>query len=318
MQGKGKAYIALVFVCIVWGTTYLAIRVGVAHYPPFLFAGVRQLLAGIILIIAALSINKNKDLSRSNILRQMLVGFLMLSVGNGLVTYGEKYVSSGVAALICGMMPLFSVIINLVSSKKERINSFIVSGLLVGFCGVLLIFRNNIADLGNSAYLGGISCVFLASFSWAMGSAINKRHQSPVNPIFNSALQLFFGGAFMLIASPVLDGVHPVQWWQPDALLSLVYLIVFGSVLAYAAYMYVFSALPIGIATIYAYINPLVAVLLGYLILKEPLTWFTALSFITILTGVYLVNKGYKKQHNNEQQKIFEDNTLVVGVPSES
>ncbi len=317
MHSQGKAYIALIFICIVWGTTYLAIRVGVLAYPPFLFAGTRQFIAGIILGISALAINKNKDLSRRNILRQMLVGFLMLSIGNGFVTYGEKYVSSGLAALICGMMPLFSVIINLVSSKKEHLNAAIVAGLLLGFCGVGLIFKNNIADLANKAYLGGICCVFVASFSWAVGSAINKKHKSPVNPIFNSALQLFFGGLFMLIASPVLDGAYTFPLWQPQALMSLIYLITFGSVLAYAAYMYAFSALPVGIATIYAYINPLVAVILGYLILKEPLTIYTAFSFLAIFAGVYLVNRGYKKQHSDNAKNI-KDNALVVGVPIES
>jgi drug/metabolite transporter (DMT)-like permease len=317
MRNQGKAYIALVFICIVWGTTYLAIRVGVAHYPAFLFAGVRQFIAGIVLAFAALLINKNKDLSRHNILRQMLVGFLMLSIGNGCVTYGEKYVSSGVAALICSMMPLFSVIISLISSNKERFNSFIIAGLVLGFFGVALIFRNNITELGNKAYIGGISCVFLASFSWAVGSAISKKHKSPVNPVFNSALQLFFGGVFMLIASPVLDGAYTFTVWQPQALLSLLYLITFGSVLAYAAYMYAFSALPVGIATIYAYINPLVAVILGYLILSEPLTIYTAFSFIAILAGVYLVNKGYKKQHIESKTKNVQD-TLVTVVPVES
>ncbi len=103
MKGNTKAYIALIFVCIVWGTTYMAIRVGVMHYPAFLFAGIRQTIAGVILMLIALFFSREKDLSRSNILRQVLVGFLMLTMGNGCVTWGEKYIPSGIAALICSI-----------------------------------------------------------------------------------------------------------------------------------------------------------------------------------------------------------------------
>lgn len=319
MHNRSSAYLSLIFVCIVWGTTYLAIRVGVQYYPPFLFAGIRQFVAGIILMIAALAINKNKDFSRANILKQMLVGFLMLSIGNGCVTYGEKYVTSGAAALICGIMPLFAVLLNLfIFSKNDHFNWRIGLGLALGFCGVALIFKNNIADLSNKNYIGGVGCVLLATISWAFGSAINKKHSSTVNPVLNSALQLFFGGLFMLIGSPLLDGAYTFQIWHPEGLMALGYLIVFGSVLAYAAYMHAFNNLPVGIATIYAYINPLVAVILGYIILKEPLTIYTAFSFITILTGVFLVNRGYKKQHSATELKNIEENALVQSVPVES
>src|SRR4051812_33374279 len=120
MAKTTKAYIALVFICIVWGTTYLAIRVGVMHYPAFMFAGVRQSVAGIILMCIALLLSRKKDLSMRNISRQMLVGFLMLTIGNGCVTWGEQYVSSGITALICSMMPLFAVSFNLLSSKRDH------------------------------------------------------------------------------------------------------------------------------------------------------------------------------------------------------
>ena len=155
MKSHTRAYIALIFICIVWGTTYLAIRVGVMNYPAILFAGIRQTIAGIILTIGALMVNKQMDLSRKNITRQMLVGFLMLSLGNGCVTWGEKYIPSGISALICSMMPLFAVLFNLFSSKKDHFNGTIGLGLLLGVCGVGLIFRHNIADLTNPSYIGG-------------------------------------------------------------------------------------------------------------------------------------------------------------------
>ena len=125
MTKQTKAYLALVFICVAWGTTYLAIRVGIRHYPVFLFAGVRQAAAGIILMIGALVINKQKDLSTQNVLRQMLIGFLMLTIGNGLVSVGMRYISTGVSAMLCSMMPIFAVLLNLFSSKKDHFNSMI-------------------------------------------------------------------------------------------------------------------------------------------------------------------------------------------------
>jgi drug/metabolite transporter (DMT)-like permease len=318
MAKSTKAYIALVFICITWGTTYLAIRIGVMHYPAFLFAGIRQAVAGIILITAALLINKQSDFSASNIARQMLVGFLMLSIGNGCVTWGEKYIDSGIAALLCSLMPLFAVLFNLFSSKKDHLNISIGLGLLLGVCGVGLIFRNNIAQITNPAYLGGIFSVLLATCSWAYGSIINKKNVDPVNPFLNSGMQLLFGGLFMLIMSPFIDSYKGLQLWNTDGLLALLYLIIFGSVLAYAAYMYALSALPVGIATLYAYVNPLIAVIVGYLFLKEELNIYTALAFITIAVSVYLVNKGYKKQHKESLQTQKTAEAFPESLPLES
>ncbi len=297
MTRTTKAYIALVFICIVWGTTYMAIRVGVTHYPAFLFAGVRQTIAGIILMMVALMASKEKDLSRRNIMRQMLVGFLMLTFGNGFVSYGEKIIPSGIAALLCSMMPLFAVAINLLSSKRDHFNATIGLGLVLGVCGVGLIFKHDVAKMTSPAYLGGICAILFATASWAVGSIVNKKHKDPVNPFFNSGLQLFFGGLFMLLMSPGIDDYKGFELWNTDGLLAMCYLIVFGSVLAYAAYMYSLSVLPIGIATIYAYINPLIAVIVGYIFMKEQMNLFTGLAFATIAVSVYLVNVGYRKQH---------------------
>lgn len=313
MTPTTKAYIALVFVCIVWGTTYLALRVGVMHYPAFLFAGVRQVVSGIILVMIALMANKNKDISAKNILRQMLVGFLMLTVGNGCVTWGERTVPSGVAALICSAMPLFAVSFNLMSSQKEKFNTLIGVGMLLGTCGVALIFRQNLAALSDTGYLMGILAVLLATASWAMGSIVNKKNVNPVNPFFNSGLQLLFGGLFMLVISPAVDDLKHVELYNKEGLLSLVYLIIFGSVLGYGAYMYCLSKLPVGIATIYAYINPLVAVVLGYFLLGEELNIYTALAFATIVGSVFMVNKGYRQQHKETKDNI--DNKAAAAFP---
>jgi drug/metabolite transporter (DMT)-like permease len=297
MAQHTKAYIALVFICIVWGTTYLAMRVGVRYYPAFLFAGVRQTTGGIILIVAAIMLSKQKDLTRENILRNMLVGFLMLTLGNGGVTWGVKYIPSGTSALLCSIMPLFAISFNLLSSKKDHFNATIGLGLVFGICGVGLIFRHNITDIAKPAYLVGIFCTLFATSAWALGSIVNRKKTTSVNPFLDSGMQLLFGGIFMLIISTVVDDYTGMSLWNTKGILSLIYLIIFGSALAYAAYMYALSRLPIGIATIYAYVNPLIAVVAGYFFLNEELNIYTGLAFFSIVISVYLMNKGYRKQH---------------------
>lgn len=303
MKNHTKAYLALIFICIVWGTTYLALRVAVMHYPAFLFAAIRQTVSAVIIMAIGLMVSRKVDLSRKNIIHQGIVGFLLITLGNGLVSWGERYVPSGVAALICSLMPIVTVIINLSSSKREKINLPIALGMLIGFTGVGLIFRDNISDFSNPSYLSGIVCIFVATTSWAIGSVYNKKGSSKVNPIFNSGLQLLIGGAFLYIISPMADDYSKMELFHPDVIWSLAYLIVFGSVMAYTAYMYTLKELPVGIVSLYAYVNPLVAVILGYLLLNEQLTWFTALSFVTIMLGVFMVNQGYRKQHKEKQEE---------------
>jgi drug/metabolite transporter (DMT)-like permease len=314
MTKQSKAYLALIYICIVWGTTYLAIRVAMQYYPAFLFAGVRQVIAGVILFSIGLATNKGRDYSAKNILRQMLVGFLLLTMGNGLVTWGEKYVPSGVAALICSVMPIFAVLFNLFGFKKEHFNALIGGGLLLGAVGVGLIFKDNIAELGNRTYLMGIIATLIATCSWAFGSVRSKKFPAPVNPMFNSGLQLFFGGAFMLMISPFVDSYTDLAW-HTEGILYLVYLIIFGSVIAYGAYIFALRELPVGITTLYAYINPLVAVIMGYFILQEPLTIYTAFAFIAIVGGVYVVNLGYRREHKKAEIRDFE-NGPVTAVPA--
>lgn len=293
-----KPILALIFICFAWGTTYLAIKVGVTSWPPFLYAGLRQAASGLILIFLAMGISRKADLSWANVKHQLICGFLMITMGNGLVTWGEKFIPSGVAALICGLMPVCAVMINLGINKEERLNLLIAIGTIVGFAGVALNFKDSLAQLGTLKYMGGIAATFCATSCWALGSIINKKKKTTVNPIFNAGLQLGFGGLIMLAISPVTDNYSTADFGNTNALWSLVYLVIIGSVLAFTAYLYVLKNLPVGIVLLYAYINPLVAVILGYWLLSEVLTIYTAISFVAIMFGVFLVNKGYKQQNH--------------------
>lgn len=306
MKNHTRAYLAYLFICIVWGTTYLGIRIAVLHYPPFLMAGVRQAVSGIILAAVALLVSRQADWSRKNILRQIFIGFLLITMGNGLVTWAEQYVSSGVAALICSTMPISAVIIN-IASGKEKMNLLILAGMLLGFGGVALIFRDNLQQSGgNDLFILGIIALFVATFSWALGSILNKRKTPAVNVLMDSGIQVFAGGVIMLLISPAADDYSNLVLWNPDGFASLCYLIIFGSVLAYAAYMYALKELPVGFVTSYAYVNPLVAVLLGSIFLDEPLNVITVIAFVLIISGIFIVRSGYKKQEASKQTSVRE------------
>lgn len=299
MKNITKAYIAYAFICIIWGTTYLAIRVAVLHYPPYLMAGTRQLISGIILVGIALMINRKVDLSRKNLVQQGIIGFLLITMGNGLVTWAEQYVQSGIAALICSTMPISAVLINIVSGK-ERLNLRVVLGMFLGFSGVALVFHESLNQQSggdSQIFIIGIIALFVATFSWALGSLFNKRNADAKNSLFNAGLQVIIGGAFMFMISPFVDNYDHLVLWNRDGFWAVIYLIIFGSVLAYAAYMYALKVLPVGFVTSYAYVNPLVAVILGSWMLQEPLNIYTIIAFVMIIMGIFIVRSGYKKQH---------------------
>ncbi|GAA4449291.1 EamA family transporter [Rurimicrobium arvi] len=297
MNNHTRAYLSYAAICLIWGTTYLAIRVAVLHYPPFLMAGCRQVIAGVLTMVIALAVNRQRDLSWSNILQQALIGFLLITAGNGLVTWSEQYIQSGVAALICSTMPISSVLINIIRGK-EKLNKWIVAGMLLGFSGVALIFKDNLSAAGSGHPLYGwaIAGLFAATVAWAYGSLLNKSERPKVNSFFDAGLQVTLGGALMLFISPFADDYSGIVWWNPEGFAAFAYLVVFGSLVAYSAYIYALKHLPVGFVMSYAYINPLVAVLLGAAVLNEPLNLFTVFAMALIITGIVVIRNGYRKR----------------------
>ena len=297
MNSRTKALLAYAYICLAWGTTYYGIRVAVMHYPPFIMAGIRQVVSGIILLMVALARSREMNLSKQNLLRNAFTGFLMITIGNGVVSWAEKVVPSGVAALVCSMMPISVVILNLLFNKTERPNLPIILGMILGFGGVALIFRNDVASLGNFAYLFGVCSILLATFGWAGGSILSKKWSDPVNPIADAGFQVGFGGAFLMLLSPITDNYATADWSSKEALFALIYLIIFGSVIAFTAYRYALKELPVGFVSSYAYINPLIAVVIGFFA-DEPITVWTLMAIISIISGVVIVRHGYGIQKN--------------------
>jgi drug/metabolite transporter (DMT)-like permease len=293
MKKDPIAYIALAAICLIWGTTYLALRIGVTHFPPFLFIGIRQTTAGLLLagflLISGNSVWPNKN----HLLRQAIGGFFMITLGNGLVAWAEVTIPSGVAAIICTLMPMWVILTNLVINSEEKITVPIAIGSILGLGGVLMIFSEFIADLANPLYRVGIFLTFLATVSWATCSVWMKKSNTNNDPFLNAGMQMFFGGIFSFVISMGVDDLSHVSW-SAEAGYSLLYLTIFGSLIAYACYTYALRKLPMTIVSLYAYINPIVAVFLGWMILNEKLNTKIWLAILITILGVYIVNRGYQ------------------------
>ena len=300
------AYLALAAVCVIWGTTYLALRIGVTQFPPFLFSMLRFLAAGPILVGFMLTIGKAKWPNRKVLVDQAISGLFMVTLGIAMVGWAEVYISSGVAAIICSMMPIWTVLINVLVTKDEKPNWLILLGLATGLAGILMIFAEHLIEFSNANYIKGIVLTFLANLCWAIGSIWIKKNNQNSNPFLNAGLQMLFGGLFLIPISLQLDDYSTIQW-NNEVVFSLVYMILIGSVAAYACYSYAIKKLPMTLVSLYAYINPIAAVILGWLILNEKLNFQIGLAIIVTVVGIYLVNRGYQLKNNpiNTQHSLF-------------
>ncbi len=286
------AYIALGVICIIWGTTYLALRIGVLHFPPFLFVILRQLFASTILGGIMLTVGKAAWPTRENVIRQAIAGFFMITLGNGLVAWAEVLIPSGVAAIICSLMPVAVILINVAANREEKPTVPIVLGVLVGLVGIVMIFGEHVQDFSKLEYQTGIFMIFVAVLSWAGGSVWLKKKNTEGNLFLNASLQMFFGGIWLIPCSLLFDNFTNLSW-SGEAAFSLAYLVVFGSVIAYACYSYALRKLPMTILSLYAYVNPVVAVILGWLVLDEKLNGTIAIAIVITVAGIYIVNRGY-------------------------
>ena len=286
-------YLALAVVCIAWGTTYLALRNGELEFRPFLFSALRQIIAGILLVGGLFLFGKIKMPHKSVLINQAIGGFFMITLGNGLVGWAEVHVPSSVAAVICSMVPIWVILINLVIAKDEKPTFPIVMGLAIGLSGIILIFGENLSGFAVSGYVWGVILIVIANLGWAGGSIWMKRKNQESNPFLNAGLQMLFGGLLLLPVSAFFDDFQTIQW-SNNVIYSLLYLILIGSVAAYACYSYAIKKLPVTIVTLYAYINPIVAVLLGWAVLGETLNLRVGIAIGVTLVGIYIVNRGYQ------------------------
>lgn len=283
---KNRVIAAYVAVCVLWGSTYLAIRIGVSDFPPELFAGIRFTITGILMLLFVKLRGLAFPENVATIRNQAIVGLFLLLGGNGLVVFAEQWVHSGVASLLVATVPLFMALIELFIPGRPRIDFKGWIGLLIGFAGVaLLVFSNSHTG---SVDIKGAALLMAASLCWAIGSVYSKSFK-PTGSLFgNIGIQMLAGGLGLTTTGLLLGEASRLQF-TPKAAWAMLYLIFFGSILGYSSYVYVLQKWPAAKAGTYAYVNPPVAVLLGAVVLGEPFSLSILTSTIVILLGVLMV-----------------------------
>lgn len=283
-----RVLLAYLSVFIIWGSTYLAIRVGVRDWPPALFAGVRFLAAGGILLLVA-RIKGSPLPNRRGIFDLSVVGLFLLVGGNWLVVWAEKTIPSGLAALIIAIVPLFMSTIDSFVPNGQRLPLFGWVGIVVGFAGMFILVSPSLGMAeGLSLDPLGIAGLVIASFLWSIGSIYSKHHPVHGDIFVNSSIQNLAAGIVLTSIGTTLNEWPEIRITEPGVL-SLLYLIIFGSIVGYTSYAYLLRHVPPAKASTYAYVNPVVAICLGWLILSEPIDGRTIIAAVVILAGVAIV-----------------------------
>ena len=285
------AYIAFVTVCIVWGTTYLAISVALETVPVLLVAGLRWMAAGVLL--SGFMLASGRGLPKPRLWGPLaLLGFLMNIVGNGFVVYAQQFVASGLTAVLIATTPFWSALLERMLPNGERFTKRSLAGLALGFSGIVVLVWPEMTTGGATgrSFIVGVIAIQLACIGWVIGTSYARRHELGDNPFRSTALQMVFSGGMLLVAATAHgDWAHLT--FTPRTFAAMAYLSVAGSLIAYSAYIYAIQHLPLQLVSLYAYINPMIAVALGTLLLSEPLSARILVAAALVFTGTWIVGR---------------------------
>ncbi len=295
-QRGSLGYFALFITSIVWGTTWVASKIGIQGIHPLFFSAIRQTLGGSIFLLFFLIRGKAVLPNAKEFAHLLLMAFLLFVASNGLTTWGIKYISSGLGSILGAIFPLVVALIDWISGHHSKPNKISIFGLLLGFAGVAIIFYEHLPDFANADFRFGILISLLASVTWSFGTIITSRKKArTINRYYALGWQMFLAGCILNIicfASGLSMPYNevPVNTWK-----ALAYMVTFGSIIAFGSLVYSLQHLPAAVASLYAYFNPMVAVVAGHLILNEPWSLFLLAGALVTLLGVFLVNHGYRR-----------------------
>ena len=295
MATNKKAYLALTVTSVVWGTTWVASKMGVAHLPAFELASIRQFMGGSIYVVFFLFMGE-KFPNKKQFAWLLPMAFLMFVSSNGIATYGLQFITSGLAALIAALYPLSVVLIERFYFKAIKITPQTLLGLFLCLLGILFIFYKDSLQMHGSHYLLGVGLSLFAMITWSVGSIIMSRNKINMNAYYSIGWQMLIS-AFTMGLITLFSGKYvpineiPAKTWG-----ILAYMVLGGSVLAFVSFIYSMKHLKPAIASLYAYINPIVAIWVGSLLLNEKIALNNIIGTISTLVGVYLVNKSLKNQ----------------------
>ena len=289
---KALAWVAFAVICIVWGTTFMAIRVALDTVPPFLLTASRFVTAGLIMLAVAKLRGETIPRDGKTLANLALIGFLLVGVGNLAVVWAEQWVPSGIAALLVATAPFWMAIIESFRANGERVDLRGGIGMAIGFIGVaMLVVPGGKGGVWSVQFVLGALAIQLGGIAWQIGSAHGKYNLRHVPLMSSSALQMLFGGVIVGVVGLGLGEAARFSL-TPRTFAALAYLTLFGSVIAFSAYVYALAHLRTTHSALYAYVNPVVAIFLGWLILGEPLTVVSITAMLVILAGVAMVQSG--------------------------
>ena len=294
---KSKIWIALIALYIVWGSTYLGIKVAIETIPPFFHAGIRFLISGLILVIWQRNAGQSMP-TRKQWISVGIIGTLLLLGGNGLVAWAEQFIPSGIAALIIATVPMFLVIGEAIRPNGVKPTWQGIVGLLIGFVGIfILVGPSELSGSTTKLNTFGVIALLSACLFWATGSMFSKSADLPKSTLMSTGTQMLMGSVSLFIVS-VLSG--ELRGWDISAvssrsLIGLLYLIFVGSLIGFVSYGWLLQNAPISLVSTYAYVNPIVAVLLGLWILDEPMEPRIWLATGIIIGSVIFINSTRPK-----------------------
>ena len=304
MTTKQKAYIALTLTSIVWGTSWVASKIGIQKVPGLEMASIRQLIAGVLLVSFFL-IKGEKLPTKKEFLWLSMMAVLLFVSANGIATLALKTIPSGMGALISALYPLFVVIIERLFFKNTRITALTFSGLLLGIGGIALVFYDNAFHNHSEGYTWGSILSLIAMLSWSIGTIVLSRTKLKINPYYATGWEMLISSFILLIMLAVSGNSIPLSQIPLQSWGAITYLVIASNLVTFAAFIYTMKHLEPAVASLYAYINPIVAILVGSLVVDEKITLKIIMGSVITLIGVYLVNQSLKKQ--KEQLIVMSD-----------
>lgn len=312
-KAPNPLFVVLAFfsIYVIWGSTYLLNKIAVGELPPFMLASIRFICAGILIFVLCKILKISLAITRRQIFNTIIAGFLFLTFGNGVVVWALKYVDSGFAALEISAQPLVILVLMRILEGK-KIQPMSIVGVVLGIIGIyLLVSQKQVINQENSIL--GMGMIFLALLSWAYGSLFVAKANLPSNYFVNTGYQMLSGGVMLLLASFLFGEAwsFPTSWSSPTQY-SMILLIIFGSIVAFTAFNYLLKVVsPEKVATS-TYVNPIIALLLGWYFLNEQVTTQSIIAAVVLLTGVYFINTrkkivSYSRFASKEAGKVNTD-----------
>jgi drug/metabolite transporter (DMT)-like permease len=288
-----KPYLALAAVCFFWGTTYLGIRMALETFPPLVLVSSRYIVSGALLVLFArvrgLPLPRGRELAAA-----CFSGLLVLGIGNGALVFAEVAIPSGIAGLIVSLSPFWMVAAEAALPGGERLHAPTIGAMCVGLVGASLLFTPDAGVRGiDGTLLYGFLVLQIGMAGWSFGSIYQRRNTGKTHPVVAGGVQQLAAG---LILAPFALAIpeHPIHW-SARGVCAILYLVMFGSIVGYSAYIYALDRLPVAIASVYPYVNSVVAVALGWLFYREKFGWLEAVSMAIIFSSVALVKRYSRK-----------------------